>query len=134
MTQTLIATKTFKGRVVERKFTEYEWGLLGNDTNGWVKKTDQIVLASIPLPPRGETKQVVVPNPKPVEVVINEIPQSVKNEFMTLASKLGKGTIKDYFDANQIVYSNTANIIDIRTQLGTVLNYDIKKLNEIFSK
>lgn len=134
MTQTLIATKTFKGRVVERKFTEYEWGLLGNDTNGWVKKTDQVVLASIPLPPKGETKQIIIADPKPAEIVIEDVKQTIKNDFMTAASKLSKGNIKDYFDANKIIYSNAANIIEIRTQLASVLNYDIKKLNEAFNK
>lgn len=133
MQTTIIATKTFNGRLVERKFGQYAWELLGNDKGGWVAKTDHSVIASIPLPPKGETKtQVVTAAPKVQTPSVPEVSQEVKNEFMTLASKIGKGNIKDYFDKEQVVYSNTANIIEIRTQLATVLNYDIKKLNEAF--
>lgn len=121
------------GRLVERKFTEYNWDLIGTDKNGWVLKTEQTVTASISLPPKG---QVVVPEikkPEQVMPIISTVAQEVKNEFMTLAGKLSKGVIKDYFDRELIVYSNTANIIDIRTQLGNELNYSIGKLNEIFN-
>ena len=121
------------GRLVERKFTEYNWDLIGTDKNGWVLKTEQTVNSDIPLPKKGETTQVVIAKPEQVMPIISTVAQEVKNEFMTLAGKLSKGVIKDYFDRERIVYSNTANIIDIRTQLGNELNYSIGKLNEIFN-
>jgi len=121
------------GRLVERKFTEYNWDLIGTDKNGWVLKTEQTVNSDIPLPKKGETNQVVIAKPEQVMPIISTVAQEVKNEFMTLAGKLSKGVIKDYFDRELIVYSNTANIIDIRTQLGNELNYSIGKLNEIFN-
>jgi len=133
MQTTIIATKTINGRAVERKFNSYSWSLLGNNKEGWVEKTNQTVIASIPLPPKGETKTIKVePSINVPEITVQEVDQITKNEFMTLASKIGKGNIKDYFDKNSIVYSNTANIIEIRTQLATVLNYNIDKLNEAF--
>ena len=132
MQTTIIAEKTINGRVVTRKFDRRSWELAGNDKNGWKEKSDQVVISSIPLPPKGETKIVVSPEPVTVAPVVNEVSQVVKNEFMTLASKIGKGNIKDYFDKVGVTYSNTANIIEIRTQLAEVLNYDIKKLNESF--
>ena len=133
MQTTIIAIKTINGKTVERKFNSYGWGLLGKDKNGWIEKSDQVVNSSIPLPPKGETKTIKIEAAaKPSVLVVKEIEQEVKNEFMTAASKIGKGNIKDYFDKEQIVYSNSANIIEIRTQLATVLNYDLKKLNETF--
>lgn len=120
------------GRLVERKFTEHSWELAGNDKNGWIQKADQNLIASIPLPPKGESKPIIV-KPEQVAPIQSDVKQEVKNEFMTLASKLSKGAIKDFFDKENIKYSNTANIIDIRTQLGNELNYDIEKLNKAFN-
>lgn len=133
MTRTVIATKKISGRLVERKFTEYEIQLLGNDMNGWEIKPDHLIAANIPLPPKGQAKPEPIKKPEQVMPVTSEVKQEVKNEFNTLASKLSKGVIKDYFDSSSVTYSNTANIIDIRTQLGNVLNYDIEKLNTIFN-
>lgn len=132
MKRTIIATKLFNGRLVERKFNEFSWDLLGENKNGWTAKDELKVTASIPLPPKGETAQVIKPEPKIEAPVVNEVPQEVKNEFMTLSSKIGKGAIKDYFDKVGVTYSNTANIIEIRTQLASVLNYNIEKLSEAF--
>jgi hypothetical protein len=128
-TRTIIATKKMNGRLVERKFTEYEWELAGNDKNGWEAKPDHTLIASLPLPPKGET----IKKPEQVMPVQSEVAQEIKNQFSTLAGKISKGSIKDYFDKESIKYSNTANIIDIRTQLGNELNYNIEKLNSIFN-
>lgn len=121
------------GRIVERQFTEHAWELAGNDKNGWTLKPDLNAIAAIPLPPKGEAEKPKIEKPAQVMPIQSEVAQEVKNEFMTLAAKLSKGVIKDYFDKHSIVYSNTANIIDIRTQLGNELNYNIEKLNANFN-
>lgn len=133
MTRTVIATKMISGRLVERKFTEYNWDLIGVDKNGWVLKTEQTVNSDIQLPPKGQVVKAEIKKPEQVMPIISTVAQETKNEFATQASKLSKGVIKDYFDREKIIYSNTANIIDIRTQLGNELNYNIEKLNQIFN-
>jgi hypothetical protein len=133
MTRTVIATKKMNGRLVERQFTEHAWELAGNDKNGWELKPDLNAIATIPLPTKGETEKPKIEKPAQVLPVKSEVAQEVKNQFMTLAAKLSKGVIKDYFDRESIVYSNTANIIDIRTQLGNEMNYNIEKLNAAFN-
>lgn len=133
MQRTIIATKMISGRLVERKFDQRAWDLAGKDKNGWIEKVEQKLVSDIPLPPKGETKvQTVVATPKESVKEVKEVDQMIKNEFMTIASKIGKGMIKDYFDKEEVVYSNATNIIEIRQLLATHLNYDIKKLNEAF--
>lgn len=135
MQTTIIATKMMNGRLVERKFNQLAWDMAGKDKNGWAAKDEQKVVAAIPLPPKGETKpQVVTPVPKLEVKQVTEIDQVIKNEFMTIAGKVGKGMIKDFFDKQNpaVPYSNSANIIEIRNLLASYLNYDIKKLNEAF--
>lgn len=132
MQTTVIATKMMNGRVVTRKFGKYSWDLLGKDKNGWVENPSETIQPDIILPPKGETKAPVKIEVKAPEPEIIEIDQLTKNEFTNAVSKIGKGNIKDYFDKAGVVYSNTSNIIEIRTQLAVLLNYDIKKLNEAF--
>ena len=132
MTRTIIATKSFNGKIVERKFTEFNWNLVGDDKNGWVEKTDQNIIASIPLPPKGETIKIEAEIKAPI-IVVTEVHQDIKDAFMNNVSKLSKGVIKDYFDKEKIEYSNALSIIDLRIKLGTAMNYNVDLFNTSFN-
>ena len=132
MTRTIIATKSFNGKIVERKFTEFNWNLVGADKNGWVEKTDQNIIASIPLPPKGETIKIEAEIKAPI-IVVTEVHQDIKDAFMNNVSKLSKGVIKDYFDKEKIEYSNALSIIDLRIKLGTAMNYNVDLFNTSFN-
>jgi hypothetical protein len=47
---------------------------------------------------------------------------------------IGKGTIKDYFDAQNppIEYQNSANVNALKHVLGKHLNWDVVELQKIF--
>lgn len=145
-----IAIKVVKGKVLKQRFSDYSWNLLGTDKNGWVRTEPQTIhntIESQKITTSG--KDQVISNSvskKNEPVIVNTIDEptvsgkqkvedSKKLEFMESLEGLSKNRIKDFFDSQEppVKYDNKAKIEELKVQFAEHFNYDIVKLQEIFS-
>lgn len=144
---TVIATKN--GRT--RKFTEYQWALMGTNKEGWIRTEDISVKASeIPAPPTGEKKKPVVKEMKvegsedkkdaPVEgeksdmtVKGDIVTEEQKSDFLLAVTGLTKSAIKNFFDKVSHPYDNKSNANELKTLLGEYFKYNLDEYDSKFS-
>ena len=130
---------------VQRKFTDIEWNLLGKTTYGWKKIDDAdagIIHNTIQKPENGEKKSIEISAKQPEdtkEIVDVTEPTSkaddiidIKQLFIAECKGITKGTIKDYFDVNNIKYKDAKDFSTLVELLGNNLQWSIEKLKIIF--
>lgn len=145
-----IAIKVVKDKVLKQRFSDYTWNLLGPDKNGWVRTEPQTIHNTIESQKSAnKTGDQVISNSvsKKVEQVIDNnvnkpivsskqtVEESKKAEFMASLEGLSKNRIKDFFDSQEpsVKYDNKAKVDELKVQFAEHFNYDIAKLQEIFS-
>lgn len=149
---TLIATKN--GR--KRKFTQYEWNLLGKNKEGWVPESDQTVVntaeSKIQPPPSGEKKgemktipvdnaatKIVDPpiaNNIPVDNALEEtkaVDDAKKAEFNLAIEGFTKEMIKNFFDKKEVAYNKKANAGELKLKLAEYFKYELVEFQKEFS-